>query len=445
MAFSRSLVYALSELDIIATDAPDADPPGPGIVIFDALTDEVCDAVGRLGRTASDRVLAVAAKGSVLSSEAQWELIEAGAADVLAWDDSPDPISTIVARIERWVQVEQLLYSKDVRDSLAGGSRVWLSVLRQVVEISRFTDASVLITGQSGTGKELVARLIHELDPRDDKGEMEILDCTTISPELAGSEFFGHERGAFTTAVTSRDGAFALANGGTLFIDEVGELPLSLQAELLRVVQERTYKRVGGNDWRQVNFRLICATNRDLEHERAQGNFRDDFYHRLDVICTWAAHNSWSSGLRPSSSRPKIRPAAGAKRPPIAAPAGPPNAPPIALPDMGNARRASPFSAPPRRRPTPDLKKRLTPRPTRRSLRPTRLNTLPRNWSSSSSLVTFNNSEANSISSSSLIRPESSSHSSSSSSSYSLPHSESPNSSLSYASNSSSNSAPSSS
>ena len=107
------------------------------------------------------------------------------------------------------------------------------------------SDASVLITGESGTGKELIARLIHTLDPRKDKNELVILDCTTVVPELAGSEFFGHERGAFTNAVSARDGAFALADHGSLFLDEVGELPLALQPKLLRTLQEGTVRRVG--------------------------------------------------------------------------------------------------------------------------------------------------------------------------------------------------------
>jgi transcriptional regulator with GAF, ATPase, and Fis domain len=111
-----------------------------------------------------------------------------------------------------------------------------------------------------------------------------LVDCTTISPHLSGSEFFGHERGAFTGAHAARDGAFALANKGSLFLDEVGELPLPLQAELLRVIQERTYKRVGGNQWQRTEFRLICATNRDLRAEVSRGRFRADLYYRL---ATW--------------------------------------------------------------------------------------------------------------------------------------------------------------
>ena len=177
--------------------------------------------------------------------------------------------------------MEGLLRSPAVKDRAVGRSRVWVDVLRQVVEMASFTDASILITGETGTGKELLARLIHDLDRRSEKGEFVILDCTTIVPELSGSEFFGHERGAFTGAISTRDGAFAMANRGTLFLDEVGELPLQLQAQLLRVIQEGTYKRVGGNKWFTTRFRLLCATNRDLLSAVKEGRFRYDLYCRI--------------------------------------------------------------------------------------------------------------------------------------------------------------------
>ena len=113
-----------------------------------------------------------------------------------------------------------------------------------------------------------------------------ILDCSNIVPELSGSEFFGHERGAFTGASAERQGAFALANGGTLFLDEIGELPLTLQAQLLRVIQERMYKRVGGNSWHRTAFRLVCATNRDLLEFIRRGQFRSDLYYRIaSCVC----------------------------------------------------------------------------------------------------------------------------------------------------------------
>jgi transcriptional regulator with GAF, ATPase, and Fis domain len=207
--------------------------------------------------------------------------LDAGASAVLAWDALDDPAGSVAAQLARWSEIEERIASPSVSGQLVGQSRPWKETLRQVVELALHTDVPVLVTGETGTGKELVARMIHELDPRRAKRHLVLVDCTTVAPELAGSEFFGHERGAFTHAVASRDGAFALADGGTLFLDEVGELPLRLQAELLRVVQEGTFKRVGSNEWKSTSFRLICATNRDLVRERAGGAFRDDLYHRL--------------------------------------------------------------------------------------------------------------------------------------------------------------------
>ncbi|MBL0358491.1 MAG: sigma-54-dependent Fis family transcriptional regulator [Chitinophagaceae bacterium] len=156
-------------------------------------------------------------------------------------------------------------------------------MLRSVIEVAVYSDASVLILGERGTGKELVARIIHELQTSKIKGELVLVDCTTVKSELSGSEFFGHEKGSYTGAERTREGAFSLANNGTLFLDEVGELPLNLQAELLRIIQEKTYKKIGSNIWRQTNFRLVCATNRDLEKECDEGNFRKDFYDRISL------------------------------------------------------------------------------------------------------------------------------------------------------------------
>ncbi len=237
--------------------------------------------------TASGGCSALAYARSALESDNPWKLLQAGVSDVIALDSSVDISEKISTRLERWIAVEHLIDSPAVCESLIGQSPAWRSVLRQVVEVAHFTDSAVLITGETGTGKELAARLIHTVDPRKDKGDLVILDCTTIVPELSGSEFFGHERGAFTGAVASRDGAFAMANNGTLFLDEVGELPLKLQAQLLRVVQEKTFKRVGGNAWHSTNFRLVCATNKDLTKEVQRGEFRSDLYYRIaNWTCT---------------------------------------------------------------------------------------------------------------------------------------------------------------
>ncbi|HEX6289292.1 MAG TPA: sigma 54-interacting transcriptional regulator [Herpetosiphonaceae bacterium] len=257
---------------------------GMGVLCFSTMTMELQDQVRQMSRNGVQRVLALAGKRAQMPDGAAWTLLRAGASDVLAWDGSPQLAQIIPARFERWQAVDAILDTPLVRNSLVGQSPVWIAALRQIVEVAHFTDASILITGETGTGKELVGRLTHTLDPRRDKRDLIVLDCTTIVPELAGSEFWGHERGAFTNAVAARDGAFALADGGTLFLDEVGELPPALQPQLLRVVQEHTYKRVGSNTWRQSHFRLVCATHRDLLHDVASGQFRRDLYHR---IATW--------------------------------------------------------------------------------------------------------------------------------------------------------------
>jgi transcriptional regulator with GAF, ATPase, and Fis domain len=278
---ARRTATALAEAGLPTRPLDRRAAAGPGLVFFDAVSDGLCDFLREISREGRERVLAVATASGVLGGAASWRLLEAGASDVFAWDHSTEPALEIVARLRRWEDVDSLVGSRAVRDVLVGDSPAWRSVLRQVVEAARFADVSVLITGESGTGKELVARLIHMLDPRPGKRELVLLDCTTVVPSLSGSEFFGHERGSFTGAVGARDGAFAMADGGTLFLDEVGELSLGLQAELLRVVQEGTYKRVGSNTWRRTSFRLICATNRDLAAEETRGAFRRDFYHRI--------------------------------------------------------------------------------------------------------------------------------------------------------------------
>ncbi|MFS0757502.1 sigma 54-interacting transcriptional regulator [Noviherbaspirillum sp. 1P10PC] len=211
-----------------------------------------------------------------------WKLLAAGAADVYAWINEEDGLQEVVAaRLRRWWDLESLLVSAEARRRLVGNSRCWTRMLRHIVEAASLTQEAILITGESGTGKEMVARLIHEVDGRPDKTALVTVDCTTLTAELAGSELFGHERGAFTGAANPREGAVAQADGGTLFLDEVGELPLPLQAQLLRAIQERTYKRLGSNTWQHSHFRLVCATNRDLEAEVARGAFRGDLYYRM--------------------------------------------------------------------------------------------------------------------------------------------------------------------
>jgi transcriptional regulator with GAF, ATPase, and Fis domain len=269
---------------LLADDGADAGPAPARpatLLLFDDLSPQVLNAVEETSRQGRDRTLAVATSRRALDDGGVWSLLRRGASDAFAWDDVDDPMAQVAARLERWNRIDALIETPAVHNHLIGTSPAWLACLRQIVELSAFSDGPVLLLGESGTGKELLARLVHALDPRPDRRDLVVLDCTTVVPELSGSEFFGHERGAFTGAATARDGAFALADGGTLFLDEVGELPLTLQAQLLRVVQERTYKRVGSNAWQRTNFRLICATHRDLRQDVAGGRFRADFYHRI--------------------------------------------------------------------------------------------------------------------------------------------------------------------
>lgn len=153
----------------------------------------------------------------------------------------------------------------------------------QLIEKVAPTQASVLITGESGTGKELVAKAIHMNSPREAKPFIAV-NCAALSENLLESELFGHEKGAFTGAVAMRKGRFELADTGTIFLDEVGEIPLALQSKLLRVLQEKTFERVGGGKTIEVDVRIISATNKDLREEVTSGRFREDLFYRLNVI-----------------------------------------------------------------------------------------------------------------------------------------------------------------
>lgn len=155
--------------------------------------------------------------------------------------------------------------------------------IKELIERVAPTDARVLITGGNGTGKELVARQIHELSKRSDKLLVEV-NCAAIPSELIESELFGHEKGSFTSAIKQRKGKFEQADGGTLFLDEIGDMSQAAQAKVLRALQENRITRVGGDGDLKVDVRILAATNKDLRAEIEKGNFREDLYHRLNVI-----------------------------------------------------------------------------------------------------------------------------------------------------------------
>ncbi|MDA0160878.1 sigma 54-interacting transcriptional regulator [Solirubrobacter ginsenosidimutans] len=277
----QPVVRGLGERGVqLCSRDPVADRPRNGVVVFAGSAAAAADSIHAVADGGSERILALAANGGELGDDS-WGLLRAGASDVLSWCDAESSARQVAERLRRWQTIDELVECAHVQEFLVGESPAWRAVLRDAVEVARFTEAAVLITGESGTGKERVAQLIHELDPRPNKRRLVVLDCSTVVPSLSGSEFFGHEKGAFTGASAAREGAFELAHGSTLFLDEVGELPAPLQAELLRVIQEGTFKRVGSNTWRKSSFRLICATNRDLADEQAKGAFRNDFYYRI--------------------------------------------------------------------------------------------------------------------------------------------------------------------
>lgn len=165
---------------------------------------------------------------------------------------------------------------------LVGHSPEMKQVQRMIEQVSD-SEANVLILGESGTGKEVVARNLHHFSSRRDKPFVPV-NCGAIPGELLESELFGHEKGAFTGAITARKGRFELAEGGTLFLDEIGDMPLPMQVKLLRVLQERTFEKVGSNKTQQANVRVIAATHRNLESHISAGHFREDLFYRLNVF-----------------------------------------------------------------------------------------------------------------------------------------------------------------
>ena len=238
-------------------------------------------------------VVVVSAHGTIAAAV---DAMREGAIDFIEKPFSPEVLR---ARVEKAVEIarerrgartararaealeEDLGRARDPH-GLVGGSEPMRRVLEQVRKVAA-TDATVLVLGESGTGKELVARAIHDGSPRRERPFVSV-SCAAIPEGLLESELFGHEKGAFTGAVRRKLGRFELAHEGTLFLDEVGELPPSVQVKLLRVLQERRFERVGGEETVEVDVRLVSATNRDLAAMAQEGRFREDLYYRLDVV-----------------------------------------------------------------------------------------------------------------------------------------------------------------
>jgi DNA-binding NtrC family response regulator len=217
------------------------------------------------------------------------EAMKLGAFDYIPKPFTPDEVSIVVKRaIEKKslmtenVYLRQELQEKYGFHNIVGKSKKMQEIYRIIAKVAT-TDSTVLIYGQSGTGKELIARAIHFNSPRGEKQFVPV-DCAVLSENLLESELFGHVRGSFTGAVTTKPGLFEVADGGTVFLDEVGNISLSIQAKLLRVLQEREFTPVGGTKAKKVDIRLIAATNKELEKMIKEETFREDLYYRLNIV-----------------------------------------------------------------------------------------------------------------------------------------------------------------
>jgi DNA-binding NtrC family response regulator len=214
------------------------------------------------------------------SAEGMAAAARCGAADVIA---RPLVGAELAFRVARAAPAERVENRRPRKSDVLIGSGPWIKELYDRIAMVAATEVTVAIFGESGTGKELVARTIHNSSPRHD-APFVVVNCAAIPEALLEDELFGHVRGAFTDATRDREGLLAAAHTGTLFLDEIGELPLPLQAKLLRVLQSQEFRRIGDDQDRRVDVRIITATNRDLDQLVARGGFRQDLYYRINVF-----------------------------------------------------------------------------------------------------------------------------------------------------------------
>jgi len=223
------------------------------------------------------------------TTQAVIESMRLGAFDFVRKETLPFTLKAVMdvalkaqAEMRAATSAKPQLTVEEHQDSLVGKSEAMAQVFKMVGRVSA-SDAPVMITGESGSGKELVARAVHTYSQRNGKSFVAI-NCAAIPEQLLESELFGHEKGAFTGAVTQRAGRFEQSNGGTLFLDEIGDMPLQLQSKILRVLQDGEFSRVGGSSSMKSDVRIIAATNKNLEQEVAERKFREDLFYRLNVV-----------------------------------------------------------------------------------------------------------------------------------------------------------------
>ncbi len=235
--------------------------------------------------TGATDVIIMTAHGTV---ETAVEALKAGAADYLLKPFALDELTMLVAKLVKQRKTAALKThfeseaASQLDTELIGRSSAAERLRKMIGQVAK-SEATVLLTGKSGTGKELAAKLIHDLSPRARQPFIAI-NCAALTETLLESELFGHEKGAFTGAVARKQGRFELADSGTIFLDEIGEMPAPMQTKLLRVLEERTLVRVGGVDQIAVDVRVVAATNRDLKAEIGKGSFREDLFYRLNVF-----------------------------------------------------------------------------------------------------------------------------------------------------------------
>ena len=257
-----------------------------GLVLLDIWLGDGLDGISALPRIKERQdipVIMISGHGTI---ETAVQAVQNGAHDFIEKPLSYDKVILSVANGLRYAHLEnenRLLRERSLKKARITGHSEIIASLHQQIEMVAPTDAWVLISGEHGTGKELVAQAIHSLSARASQPMIEV-NCAAIPEELIESELFGHVKGSFTGAQSNKRGKFDQADGGILFLDEIGDMSLKTQAKILRILQEQKFERVGGNKTIKVNVRVLAATNKNLEEEIQEGNFRADLFYRLNVV-----------------------------------------------------------------------------------------------------------------------------------------------------------------